>query len=291
MPPILTTPTAPEARYQNPKHLHTMTVAMYRLLDGVFDEADIKVLLMGMRDNLQRISKKTNREINAPQSVKHGIPFLADIAHSIAHPELKDQGPIRSYVRSADEQMAKALTKMPRHRVLSTDTKSKTINIALPPAIKPHSGYDLTIAFLSQLPNLFPFQVQLEHLAPHVPDVELCILSIVHYLQLPLLDGPSNGKRPEELRHGYLAFHTWDGSHRLYAGVVNSLYGKRLGNGSESNSEKPFVNLLPLFNSNRPSGDGIDLDARTPTVLFAVRLPSGRLVLKEPATPAKNTEA
>ena len=272
-----------EARYLNPKHLFTISAALRKLLDGDFDEGDVKILLLALRDNLQRISINSRQLHDAPPSIKHGIPFLADIAHSIAHPELKDQGPIRSYVRSMDEQMAKALSKMLRQKILSTDDQSRTVNIALPPALKPLSAYDLTIAFLSLLPDAFPFQVQHDQLAKHAADIELCILSIVHYLQLPLLDGPSNGKRPEELRHGYLAFHTWDGSHRLYAGVVNSLYEKVLSKGAESRREKPFINVFPVFNSTRPVGNEVHIDAKIPAILFAIRTESGVLALQEPS--------
>ena len=128
-----------------------MYYALGRIYDDTFNEDDIRNLLLGMRDRLNLVTSQTRQMQNAPPGIRHGLPYLVDIAHSIAHPELKDQGPIRSYVKGSDSQMAKAFKKMPRHRVFSTDQDTKTVNIALPPTIKPLKAYDLTIAFMTIL--------------------------------------------------------------------------------------------------------------------------------------------
>ncbi len=269
------------ARYINPKHLVLMHLALSRIYEGTFDEGDIKNLLLGMRDCLQEASLKSRQMQSAPAAIRLGLPYLVDIAHSIAHPEMKDQGPIRNYVKSADFQMAKALKKMPRHRIFSTDEQSKTINIALPPAIKPLKAYDLTIAFLSFLPEIFPEAIELDTVAKQGSDIEICLLSLLHYMQLPLLDDPVEQENPNELRHGYLAFHTWQGSHHIYAGVVNSHYGNVLSGGSNQNARaKPFINVLPVFNSAVPADGDLTFDARNPAILFAERGASEKLVLK-----------
>lgn len=268
-------------RYSNPKHLVLMYSSLCKIQDGTFDEGDIKSLLLGMRDRLQTVSLSTRQMQDAPPGIRLGLPYLVDIAHSIAHPEMKDQGPIRSYVKGADAQMAKALKKMPRHKVISTDEQTKTINIALPPAIKPLKAYDLTVAFLTILPDIFPDAIDMTSVAKQGSDIEICLLSLLHYMQLPLLDDPVAPDNPSDLRHGYLAFHTWHGAHHIYAGVVNSHYGNELNVGSEKNSRtRPFINLLPVFNSGVPADIGVTFDARNPAVLFAERGASGKLSLK-----------
>jgi len=262
------------------KKLSMQCKALTRVYEGVFNESDIKIILIGLRDHINLISNKVRNIQNAPKGIKFGLPYLVDIAHSIAHPGVRTQGPIRNYIKNIDKEMAKSLKKMSHQKVLSIDAETKIVNIALPPSIKTLSAYELTISFLSFLPDLFPFNLDTKKLAEQGSDIELCLLSILNYMQFPLLDETREQRPPHDVRHGYLAFHTWNGMHHIYAGVSNSLYGQALGRESRKEKmDKPFINILPVFNSSRPVADGLVFDARNPMVLVAERNISGKLNL------------
>lgn len=262
------------------KNLSVQCKALTRVYEGVFDEADIKTLLIGLRDNINYISNITRKMQDAPSGIKSGLPYLVDIAHSIAHPGVRSQGPIRSYIKNVDKEMAKALKLMPHQKVIYHDFETKTINLASPPRIKALSGYDLTIAFLTFIPNLFPFDLDVTKLAEQSADIELCLLSILHYMQFPLLDEVAETRTSGDVRQGYLAFHSWNGGHHIYAGVSNSLYGQVLGKSPKKEiRDKPFKNIFTVFNSSRPATDGLIFDARNPVVLITERDISGKLIL------------
>lgn len=236
---------------------------------------DVRELLIGMRDDLSSIADKT-KGVSTPQdSIKFGIPYLADIAHSIAHPHQKSQGIIRSYVRNTDTQMAKAVVRMRHQKLLKIDPVRKTADIEMPPAIKALSAYDLTQAFLMMLPRLFPFQLPMKNLCRHAMDIELCILSILHFVQLPSLDD-TESDRPRQAR---LAFHTWKGAHNLYVCVKNSRYFAAIGADLGVVPDGQNVSMFPVFNSIRSAADEPSMDARFPSVVFACRDEQGVLRL------------
>jgi hypothetical protein len=262
-----------QKRYVSPKHLAQMIDALHKLYQGTFEELDVRQLLLGVREYSSLVAEASKQDQSAPSTAKIGMRYLADIAHAIAHPELKSRGPLRDYVKNTDEQMAKSHRRMPSRRVVEVDTNTKTIHLSMPPAIKPLPIYDVVISFFVALDDLFPFEVDASRLAAQAADVELCFFSILHFTQLPNLDGPDGS------RHGYLAIQTWNGRYQLYAGVTGSKFEDVLVDRSENRRDPPFTNVFPVFNGLTDREATMVLDARLPSCFFATRNEEGRLQL------------
>ncbi|MEE9331592.1 MAG: hypothetical protein V3U89_05110 [Methylophilaceae bacterium] len=259
----------------SPKHVALMSDSLLRLYEGTFNEGDIRALLIGIRGYTSFVTGKLKKVQGVSPNAIKGIPYIADIAHSVCHPELKNQGPIRDYVRSVDTQMAKALTKMASQKVNKIDSTNKVVHLALPPAVKPLSSKSLVMAFVLSLESIFPFKIDTVKISAHLEEIELCLFSILHFNQLPLLDGEGGG------RNGYLAIHSYEGKYHLYAGVLASKFNQVLTKGVEN--EKPFI--LSVFVGKNLCEGQLEMDARNPKVVFADRDSEGRLKLGEYTSP------
>lgn len=265
-------------RYVNPKHMALMNLALRKIYDSTFDEGHIRTLLLGMRDQLQKFEKECQKQ-DAPQEIQLGVPYLVDLANSIAHPEMKNQGRIRSHIKSMDSHMAKALAKMPTQKIYAIDEATKTLNIEMPPAIKAVSAFNLTLSFITFLSHYL--QADLKKIHDQGADIEICLLSMLHFMQFPHLDDPIQ-QTDSNSRHAYLAFNTFHGVHNIDAVVLNSDYKNLLDHSFHPGSlNSSPMNIFPVFSSSVSATTSVNFDARSPEVLFAERDYSGKIALKK----------
>ena len=267
-----------EYRIVSPKHDAMMALALGRVYSATFDESDIRTLVLGSRSFAESASRQSKSREDAPKAVRSGLAHLADIGHAIAHPELRDQGPLLRFVRKTDREMARSQRKMPTRRVLGVDPVRRRVDLAMPPAIKALSSADLVTAFCLAVRYSLPFDVEIERLLEHRADILLCLFSILHFSQMPDLDHPSAAEGGNEPRAGYLGLQSWDGRYSLYAGVMQSDMESILAAG-KGLRERPFINTFPVFNGLKEVGSGFTADIFNPVVVFAVRDSTGELVL------------
>lgn len=254
------------------KHFALMTSALHRIYNASFDEEDIRFLLLAMRSNAQFLTKNFKVTNKQSQIFYDAARQLADIADSVAHPELKDRGPIRDYVRSADTQHAKAYSK--NEPKFTLDVANNNILLNPLPNVKTLSGYWLVATFLTGLKFLFPFDLEDHKLHLAAKDIELCLFSIVHHIQLPDLDGEDSP------RHAYLALGVGGDSYAVFTGVINSETGKVLFPNPPPHRPS-YVHTFQVFQGGCPIGDGIQPNPHRPKPLFARRSLKGNLVLEE----------
>lgn len=268
----------PNTRYVNPKHLAQMELTLRKVYNSTFDEGDIKMLLLGLRDHLQKAEKESHKR-GAPREIQIGLPYLVDLADSIAHPEMKNQGRIRSHIKSTDSQIAKALARMPTQKIHSINQAKKIIDIEIPPAIKTVSAFDIAITFITFLSHCFSADFQKIH--DRGADIEVCLLSMLHFMQFPQLDDAVQ-KTDSHSRQAYLALHTFNGFHHINAVVLNSDYKNLLDQSTLQSSHHPSpTNVFQVFSSSVPAEIGMNFNALTPEIVFATRDPSGKIALKK----------
>jgi hypothetical protein len=99
--------TLESPEYMSPKHVALMARALDRVYNKTFDELDIRALLIGIRAYSSKISRKIERNHrDIPEGLRNGFQYLADIAHGVAHPELRNQGALFEHIKSTDMKMA-----------------------------------------------------------------------------------------------------------------------------------------------------------------------------------------
>jgi hypothetical protein len=266
-------------RIVSPKHEALMTEALRNVYAARFDESDIRILLLGVREFSKSVFNKTKSRQDTPLAIRSGLSQLADIVHALAHPELKDRGPLHRYVKQTDEEMRRRTAKMQTLKVLGVDATRKRINLAMPSSIKPLSSHDLFIAFCIALQYWFPYEIDIHLVLEQRDDILLCLFSILHYTQMPNLDNAPITSDPSAPRNAYLGLHSWEGRYHLYAGVMNSEIETLFSSSEMQKRQHPFINMFPVYNGSKEVGTGPEMDIFNPQVVFAVRDESGTLKL------------
>jgi|GEM_PF-3668825 len=266
-------------RVVSPKHEALMTNALKNVYAARFDESDMRILLLGIREFSTTVSKKTKSLQDSPPAIRSGLSQLADIGHALAPPELKVIGPLRKYVKQTDEEMMHRTAKMHTRKVLGIDNARKRINLAMPSSIKPLSSDDLFIAFCLALQYFFPYEIDVHRVLEQRDDILLCLFSILHFTQMPNLDNESITSDASAGRNGYLGLQSWEGRYHLYAGVMNSKIETLFSSSETQKRQHPFINTFPVYNGSKEVGIGPEMDIFNPQVVFAVRDESGELKL------------
>jgi hypothetical protein len=277
--------------YVNPNHTARMSEMLDRVHAGTFDEVDIQGLLLGAREYSSFVQEQArcvgaDKELLSQPGLR-GLELLSDVADSIAHPEARHQGLLRTYLRNTDRQMASSFKRMSRHRFLgfeqSPGADTGTFHIALPPGIKVLSTYDLTSAFFLMVSELVPWEIDIERVAQFADDIQLCLFTILHLTQLPDLD-------PEDIdskRYGYLALQSWAGRFHVYAGVLDSIYARAMGCKRPTEvTLRDRISIFPVLNGEKSCDGFPHLDARAPRLWAARRDSQGALRLFELEDPA-----
>lgn len=269
-------------RIVNPKHEALMTEALHKIYAATFDEADMRILLLGIRGFSSSVSKVTRSRQDAPPAIRTGLSQLADVGHALAHPELKVMGPLRKYVKQTDEEMRRRTAMMHTRKVLGVDAIRKRINLAMPESIKPLSTNDLFTAFYIALQDFFTYKIDTHRVIEQRDDILLCLFSILHYTQMPNLDNSPITSAPSALRNGYLGLQSWEGKYHLYAGVLNSKTEALYSASEIDKRQHPFINTFPVYNGSKEVGTGPEMDVFNPQIVFAIRDESGTLKLSAP---------
>ncbi|HVM72079.1 MAG TPA: hypothetical protein VMT91_09980 [Anaerolineales bacterium] len=266
-------------RVVSPKHEALMTNALKNIYSARFDESDMRILLLGIREFSETVAKKTKSIQDAPPAIRSGLSELADIGHALAHPDLKDRGPLRKYVKQTDEELMRRTAMMDYRKVLGINNEQKLINLEMPASIKPLSSQNLFLAFCLALQNFFPYKIDIHEVIEQRDDILLCLFSILHFTQLPNLDNAPITSDASAGRNGYLGLNSWDGKYHLYAGVMNSKFETLFSSSDTQKRQRPFINIFPVYNSSKEVGTGPEMDIFNPQVVFAVRDESGKLKL------------
>lgn len=264
----------------NPKQSTLMSTALQKVYNATFDEMDMRILVLGVRSFADSTSILAARNQPSPTTIQPGLSQLADIGHTLAHPEIKEWGALHSYVKKIDKQMMIRSAKVGTRKVLGIDVARKRIDLQMHPIIKPLSSNNLFLAFCIALQYCFPYEVNTNLIFKQRDDILLCLFSILHFTQMPHLDGASDESEKRTSRAAYLGLHSWKNRYHLYAGVMNSKLENLFSPDKPRERTRPFINVFPVYNGTKEVGKGPEMDIFNPQIVFAVRDLSGALTLK-----------